>query len=53
MGEGSKAAQYRALAEECRRLAAEVKSVKEREELLRKAENYNTLADKEDQKKSH
>jgi hypothetical protein len=52
MAEGSKAAQYRALAEECRRLAAEVKTAKEREDLLRKAENFTTLANKEDQEKA-
>ncbi|HEY7457525.1 MAG TPA: hypothetical protein VH765_02110 [Xanthobacteraceae bacterium] len=48
MGEGSRAAQYRALADECERLAAEVKLKKQREELLRKAKGYRALADNED-----
>jgi hypothetical protein len=47
-GEGSRADQYRALAAECERLAAEVKSVPEREALLLKARGYRALADNED-----
>jgi hypothetical protein len=48
MGEGSKANQYRALAEECESLAAEVKTAKERDELLRKAKGYRMLAENEE-----
>ena len=44
----SKANQYRALAEECERLAAEVNTEKERDELLRKAKRYRVLAENED-----
>jgi hypothetical protein len=44
MVEDPKANQYRALAEECERLAAEVKTEKERDELLRKAQRYRVLA---------
>jgi hypothetical protein len=40
----SPANQYRALAEECERLAADVKTEKERDELLRKAKGYRVLA---------
>jgi hypothetical protein len=47
MVEESKANKYRALAEECERLAAEVKTEKERDELLRKAKGYRVLADGE------
>jgi hypothetical protein len=48
MVEESKASQYRALAEECERLAAEVKTEKERNELLRKAKGYRLLAENEE-----
>lgn len=44
----SKANQYRALAEECERLAAAVKTEKERDELLRKAKGYRRLAENEE-----
>ena len=47
MEEGSRADQYRALAAECERLAAEVKTRKERDELLRKARSYRALAGNE------
>jgi hypothetical protein len=47
MDEGSKADQYRALAEECERLAAETRTRKDRDELLRKAAAYRALADNE------
>jgi hypothetical protein len=48
MAEGSKATLYRALAEECERLAGEVKTEKERDELLRKAKGYRVLAENEE-----
>jgi hypothetical protein len=48
MAEGSKAKQYRALAEECERLAAEVNTERERDELLRKAKRYRVLAEDEE-----
>jgi hypothetical protein len=44
----SKANQYRALAEECERLAAEVKTENERDDLLRKASGYRLLAENEE-----
>jgi hypothetical protein len=47
MDEKSKAAMYLALAQECERLAAEVKTDKERDELLRKAKGYRQLAEQE------
>jgi hypothetical protein len=48
MGEGSRAAQYRALADECERLANEVQTKEQREELLRKAKGYRALAENEE-----
>jgi hypothetical protein len=48
MVEDSKASQYRALAEECERLAAEVSAEKQRDELLRKAKGYRMLAENDE-----
>lgn len=48
MDRGSRADQYRALAAECERLAAEVKTSNERNELLRKAAAYRALANNEE-----